>query len=136
VTVLDTSGAIDFLLGADTAADVERLVTREAPLAAPDLLVFEVLAVFRRHVQRGALGAERAAGAIDDLGEMAIELFPTLRLRSAAWELRENLTASDGMFAALAARLGEPLATKDAGLAEAARRHAGVEVIELGARHG
>ena len=92
---------------------------------------FEVLAVLRREAQRNALAAERAAGAVDDLGEMAIELFPTLALRATVWELRENLTAADGLFATLAARLGEPLATKDAALAAAARRYADVDVISL-----
>jgi predicted nucleic acid-binding protein len=70
---------------------------------------------------------------IDDLGDLAIDLYPTLPLRQRAWELRENLTAADALFVALAERLGEPLATKDRALASAARTYAGVEAIELAA---
>lgn len=52
-------------------------------------------------------------------------------LRSRAWELRDNLTAADAPFVALAEQLGEPLATKDQGLATTARAQTSIEVIEL-----
>lgn len=131
MTVLDTSGVIDLLLGDGAAPDVEALIRREGTVAAPDLLVFEVIAVLRRDVRRGALSLVRASAAIEDLGDLSVELFPTLALRDAAWDLRDNLTAADALFVALAARLGEALATKDAALASAARQHAAVKVIEL-----
>jgi len=100
--------------------------------AAPDLFVFEVLAVLRRDVSRHMLEPERAQGAIDDLGDLPVELFGTLPLRRRAWELCENLTAADALFVALAEHLGEPLATTDRGLASAARDHARIETLELG----
>lgn len=131
MTVLDTSAAIDFLLGDGAAPEVGALLARDIA-AAPDLLVFEVLAVLRRDVQRATLSPERAGFAIDDLGDLPIELFPTLALAERAWGLRENLTAADALFVALAERLGEPLATKDRGLAAAARSVGQVEVILLG----
>lgn len=133
MTVLDTSAVIDFLLGDGVAAQVEALLAREDTAAAPDLLVFEVLAVLRRDVRRGALAAERAGAAIQDLGDLAVDLYPTLPLRERAWELRENLTAADALFVALAERLGESLTTKDRGLASAAARHAGIAIVELAA---
>jgi predicted nucleic acid-binding protein len=131
VTVLDTSGAIDFLLGEPAGEEVEALLTTEGSLAAPDLIVFEVLAVLRRDVLRGVIDARRAAGAIEDLGDVGLDLFPSLVLRDRAWGLRENLTAADALFVALAQRLRESLATKDRKLAGAARRHGRIEVIEL-----
>jgi predicted nucleic acid-binding protein len=131
MTVLDTSAVIDFLVGEEAAEEVEALLSREGTAAVPDLLVFEVLAVLRRHARRGLITEERASAAVDDLGDLALEIFPTLPLWERAWELRENLTGADALFVALAERLGEPLATKDRGLASAARRHAGVETIEL-----
>jgi predicted nucleic acid-binding protein len=131
VTVLDSSGVIDFLLGDGVAAEVEALLSREGTVAAPDLLVFEVLAVLRRDVQRGTITGERAGAAIDDLGDLAIDYFPTLSLRDRAWELRENLTAADALFVALAERLNETLATKDRALAAAAGRYARVRALEL-----
>ena len=131
MTVVDTSAVVDFLVGEEAAAGVHALLAEEHTLAAPDLLVFEVLAVFRRHVQRGLIPAERAKAAIEDLGDFAVELFPALPLRERAWELRENLTAADALFVALAEQLGEPLATKDRALAAAAKKYARIESVVL-----
>jgi predicted nucleic acid-binding protein len=131
VTVLDTSAVLDFLLWDGAAEEVAAILTREGEAAAPDLLVFEVLAVLRRHVQRGWLPPERAGAAIEDLGDLPVQMYPTLPLRGRAWELRGNLTAADALFVALAERRGEPLATKDRALAAWARRRAGISVIEL-----
>ena len=132
MTVLDTSAAIDYLLGAGVGSQVEALLAA-APASAPDLLVFETLAVLRRAVGRRELTQTRAAAAVNDLGDMALDLFPTLPLRARAWELRRNMTAGDALFVALAEALDEPLATTDAGLAKAGARHAEVEVLLLGA---
>jgi predicted nucleic acid-binding protein len=132
VTVLDTSGVVDFLLGTGVAAEVETLIEADGESAAPDLLVFEVLAVVRRESLRGGLSVARAAAAVEDLGDLPVALLPTLALHGRAWALRRNLTAADALFVALAEALGEPLATKDAALVSEAVKHARVEVIELG----
>jgi predicted nucleic acid-binding protein len=130
VTVLDTSGVVDFLLGEEATADVERLLD-QGPVAAPDLLVFEVLAVLRRLTHRGDIDAGRASAAVDDLGDFPVELFPSLPMRRRAFALRESLTAADALFVVLADVLDEPLATKDSGLAATARRLVGVEVVVI-----
>lgn len=132
MTVVDTSAVVDYLLGAGAAGQVQRLMERERVLAAPDVIVFEVLAVLRRWVQRGELGAARGRGAVDDLDDLPLVLYPSLALRTRAWELRDNLTAADALFAALAEQLGEPLVTKDRVLAGAARDQLGLAVVELG----
>jgi predicted nucleic acid-binding protein len=131
VTVLDTSAVVDFLLGVGVAPAVEALMSEEGELAAPDLVVFEVLAVLRRAAHRGDVSQERANAAVHDLGDLSIELFPSLPLRQRAWSLRGNLTAADGLFVALAEHLGEPLATKDGALWAAVPKYAAVEVLEL-----
>jgi predicted nucleic acid-binding protein len=131
VTVIDTSAVVDFLLGVGVAEQVETLMTDEGELAAPDLMVFEVLAVLRRETLRGALAEARASGAVEDLGELPIELFPSLPLRRRAWTLKDNLTAADALFAALAEQLGEPFATKDGPLAGELAKHATVRVLKL-----
>jgi predicted nucleic acid-binding protein len=46
--------------------------------------------------------------------------------------LRDNFTAADACFVALAEQLDEALATKDRHLANAARTQTGVQIIELG----
>jgi predicted nucleic acid-binding protein len=131
VTVLDTSAAVDFLLGVGVAEQVEALMADEHELAAPDLLIFEVLAVLRREAQRGTVTDDRAAGAVDDLGDMPVELFPCLPLCARAWDLRRNLTAADALFVALAEQLAEPLATKDSALVAEATKHAAVDMLQL-----
>ncbi|HYM45524.1 MAG TPA: type II toxin-antitoxin system VapC family toxin [Solirubrobacteraceae bacterium] len=131
MTVLDTSAAVDFVLGVGVAEQIEALMTSEGELAAPDSLVFEVLAVLRRETLRGAIPEDRAAGAVEDLGDLPVELFPSLPLRQRAWSLRRNLTVADALFVALAEQLGEPLATKDRALAAEAGKHATLEVLRL-----
>lgn len=131
MTIIDTSGVLDFLLGIGVAKQVETLMEREGELAAPDLLTFEVLAVLRRETLRGSVADHRAAGAVEDLGDLPIELFPSLPLRQRAWTLRRNLTAADALFAALAEQLDEPLATKDGALAAEVAKHATLTVLRL-----
>lgn len=131
MTVVDTSAVVDFLLGTGVADQVEALMALEGEVAAPDLLVFEVVAVLRRETLRGGITEERAVGAIGDLGDLPVELFPSLPLRYRAWELRRNLTAADALFAALAESLGEPFATKDGPLAIVVAKHATIDVSLL-----
>jgi predicted nucleic acid-binding protein len=133
VTVIDTSAMVDYLLGGRCEPDVTAILVEEGIASAPDILVFETLAVLRRNVLRGDLDAGRASAAVYDFGDAAIELIPTHPLRLRAWELRDNLTIGDAFFVTLAEQLGEPLATTDARLAAAARRHTGIDVIVLAA---
>jgi predicted nucleic acid-binding protein len=136
VTVIDSSGVVDYLLGAGTAASVARLFGADGELAAPDVVVFEVLAALRRLTRAGMLDSVRAQGALEDLGELQLSLFPSAPLRFRAWDLRENLTAADGLFVALAEKLKEPFATADRRLSGAldARGDLDVEVIALQSR--
>lgn len=131
MTVVDTSAVVDFLLGVGVATTVQRLMYEQGELAAPDLLVFETLAVLRREALRGGISERRATGAFHDLGDLPVELFPSLVLRDRAWELRHNLTAADALFVALAERLGEPLVTKDRALVEATAQHSAATVSHL-----
>jgi predicted nucleic acid-binding protein len=136
VTVLDTSAVLDYLLGDGVAAEVQALLRDGGPAAAPDLLVFEVLAGLRRDVGRGELGDTRAQAAIADLGDISLDLFPTLMLRQRAFDLRHNMSAADALFVALAEILEEPFATKDRPLAAAVREHTQVKVHLLVAGAG
>ncbi len=132
MTVLDTSGVVDYLLGSGVAEQVQEMMSAEGELAAPDMLVFEVLAVLRRESHRGAIGHDRAATAVEDLGDLSIELFPSLPLRERVWALRRNFTAADALFVALAENLDEPFATKDNALAREIAKHADIAVLRLG----
>jgi predicted nucleic acid-binding protein len=131
VTVLDASGAIDYLLGWSAAEEVERLISSERELLAPDILIFEVIAALRRQTLRDELAESRAQAALADLSDMRLRLFPSLIIRERAWELRHNLTAADALYVALAERLREPLASKDGALLAAVATLDGVSVSVL-----
>lgn len=131
MTVIDSSAAIDYLLDSGVSEQVAAVLDESPAPSAPDVMVFEVFAVLRRHELRGAIASEHAVSALLDLEDLPIEWFASMQLRDRAWSLRANLSPADALFAALAAELGERLVTKDAALAAAASRFAGVEVQHL-----
>ena len=104
---------------ADGAGDGDacRARIRGQSLAAPDLIRVEAMSVIRRQVARGALSATQANNAIDDLLNLPITVYPTGALLRRAWELRDNATAYDACYVALAEALGCALATADQRLA-------------------
>jgi predicted nucleic acid-binding protein len=64
--VLDASALVELLLRSDRAPAVLQVIGN-SELAAPDLVNLEVLATLRRLEWVGALPAERARQAVDDL---------------------------------------------------------------------
>lgn len=88
-------------------------------LAAPDLLRIEAISVIRRQLANGALTPAQANNAIEDLLNVPIVVYPTAPLLRRAWELRDNATAYDACYVALAEALGCALATADQRLANA-----------------
>ncbi|MGI8578807.1 MAG: type II toxin-antitoxin system VapC family toxin [Nocardioidaceae bacterium] len=54
-----------------------------------------------------------------DLTDLRVELFPYQPFAARVWELRENVTASDAWYVAMAEHIRAPLATLDLRLARA-----------------
>jgi predicted nucleic acid-binding protein len=136
VTVVDASAIVDLLVPPDAVRRdllIAELPDPAAPWLAPDVLIFEVFAVLRRHVLRGAMTAASATRALQRLRRLPISLIPTAGLLDAAWSLRDNFSAADALYAALALRAAEPLLTTDARLAHAASA-AGITVRVHGAQ--
>lgn len=98
-------------------------------VAGPDLLRVEVVSVVRQHANRGQLTAEQADAAIADLLDFPVTLFPTTPLLRRVWELRQNLTAYDGCYVALAEAVDSPLVTGDRRLARATGLRCVVELV-------
>ena len=113
--------------GADGANIRARL--RGETIAGPDLLRIEVLAVVRKRRIDGSLTADQADAAVDDLLDLPLSVFPAAPLLRRAWALRDNLTACDGCYIALAEAIGCPLLTADARLANAPGNSCAVELI-------
>jgi predicted nucleic acid-binding protein len=88
-------------------------------LAAPHLMPVEVANVLRRAAASGEISTDVAALAHADLLSLRIELFAYEPLATRVWELRQNVTAYDGWYVALAESLGARLATLDLRLTKA-----------------
>ena len=127
--ILDTSAALGALIGDPlNSALVERL-SADGDLHAPHLIDVETLHALRRLVRRGELDADRAEGARRDFADLAITRYPHEPLVDRMWELRDNLSAYDAAFVALAEALEAPLVTSDRRLAAAAGHRAKVETF-------
>ena len=82
-------------------------------LAAPHLMPAEVTNVLRRLVGSGIVSADVAALACADLGRLPVTFFEFEPFADRVWELRDNVTAYDAWYIALAEYLEAPLGTLD-----------------------
>lgn len=98
-------------------------------VAAPDLVDVETVAVLRKRWLAGSLSARRFATAIADLESIAVERYPTLPLMRRAYQLRQNVTAYDASYVALAELLRCELVTGDRRLADAPGPRCPVRVL-------
>lgn len=127
--VVDASVVVDALATpAPNAALAERL-DQDADLRAPHLIDIEVVHALRRLVSTGELSDDRAADALSDLHALRIVRYPHLSLIDRVWELRNNLTAYDAAYVALAELLEVPFVTCDVRLAQAPGHTAEIELF-------
>lgn len=116
--VLDTSAAIEFILNTDKAETVGAYLFEEAqPIYSPELIDVEVCQVLRRYYLNENLAADTCSQALTNFLEMPIQRFSHADLVPMIWQYRNNLTAYDAAFTALASLLDAPLLTCDKKLA-------------------
>lgn len=128
--VLDASAAIDWLLQTPAGQRIEqRIYARPDTLHSVHLLDVEFLQVLRRLVRQGILQPARAEQAIEDLLALRITRHAPALLLRRMWRLRQNLTAYDAAYVALAEELRAPLITRDQRIAAAPGHTAAVEVF-------
>ncbi len=114
--VADASVVIDILVPtASTPAHLGARLESEL-VVAPELLDVEVAQVLRRFVLKDQLDVRRAEAALEDLALLPIERYPHASLIQRAFALRNNVTAYDGVYIALAEQLDATLWTRDAAL--------------------
>ena len=118
--VIDAS-VLANVLADDTAvgAAARRRLLREPDAAAPDLVDVETVSVLRKRWLAGTLTARRFRQAVEDLNLLPFPRYPTGPLMRRAYELRQNVTAYDAAYIALAEALGCVLLTADARLTRA-----------------
>jgi predicted nucleic acid-binding protein len=130
VIVLDASAVVEILLKtAVGAALVSRLFTPFRVLHAPHLMDLEVSQVLRRLVARRELQPERARQALSVLLDFPLQRYSHSPLIPRVWALRENLTAYDAAYVALAEVLGATLLTRDSRILRAAGHVVRVELV-------
>ncbi len=127
--VLDTSALLDVLVGRPPKPRLLSRFIEDADLHAPHLIDVEALQALRRLVLTGALSEERAVEVRADLVSLTIARYPLGAMADRVWALRENLTAYDATFVALAEALDAPLLTCDQRLARASGHRARVEIF-------
>ncbi len=128
--VLDASAAVDWLLQTAAGQRIERRIyARQDTLHTVHLLDVEFAQVLRRLVREGSLRQKRAEEAIEDLAALRITRYAPVLLLPRIWRLRQNLSAYDAAYVALAEKLQAPLITRDQRIAAAPGHTATVEVF-------
>ena len=108
--VIDASAAVQGLL---TYAEARRLMTDEA-LAVPHLADPEIAQALRNQVARGTITVQTGTQALLRWMRVGVTRFNTSGLLRRVWELRQNLSAYDATYVALAEALDCRLVTADA----------------------
>ena len=112
--VVDASALADVLLRVPGASRVEeRLLGPDETLHAPHLIDLEILQVLRRFAAQGGWQEDRAVEALSDFEAIRIARHAHEPLRDRIWALRNNVTAYDAAYIALAEVLDCPLVTRD-----------------------
>jgi predicted nucleic acid-binding protein len=130
VIVLDASALVELLLNTATGL---RIATRIADpalgLHVPHLADIEVAQALRRYAKDGELEAAEATVALEDLRSLDLQRHAHEPLLERVWELRQNLSAYDAVYVALAEVLDTVLVTCDGRLARAPGAARRVELV-------
>lgn len=113
--VVDASAALSALLNAGPA----RSTLGSEQLHAPHLVDSEVANGLRRGVAAGWLDADAGWLALDAWRRLGITRYPVFSLVDRVWKLRDNLSAYDASYVALAELLRCNLLTADGRLSRA-----------------
>jgi predicted nucleic acid-binding protein len=131
VIVVDASALLQLLLQTSLGTRVEARLFRDGDgLHAPHLLDVEVVQGLRRLVRTGEVASGRAAEAIADLSDFDLHRHAHVDLLARAWKLRDNVSAYDAIYVALAEAIEATIVTCDGPLAKAPGHHARIEVID------
>lgn len=127
---MDASALAEYLLRTDRG-EVTRAVVEspDSDLHAPSLCDIEFTAVLRRALLAGRLGIERARAALRDYLDLPLVRHGHRSLLPRILDLRENFSAYDAAYVALAEALDAHLVTSDVPLARAVRQHTSVRLL-------
>ena len=126
--VVDASVLVALLTHDDVSPVVARL-GRSAEWHAPVTVDAEVLHALRRQWVADVLSAKAADQAVIAFHDIPITRHPVHPLVPRMWQLRQNVTAYDAAYIALAETLNLPLVTRDARLARSSGHNATVDLL-------
>ena len=128
--VLDASALVDLLLNTEPGGRLARRVrSSRVTLHAPHLIDLKIAQTLRRYVRQGDIEEERAQIALQHLAVLDLNRYAHSDFLPRIWALKENVTAYDAAYAALAEALGAILVTGDHHLAKAPGIRAEIEVL-------
>jgi predicted nucleic acid-binding protein len=123
--VVDASAALSALLNDGQA---RHLIGTER-MHAPHLIDSEIVSGLRRQVQRKRLSAADGWNVLRTWRRLAVTRYPAYGLFERIWEMRENLSAYDAGYVALAEVLDCALVTADARLGHAGQARCTITVV-------
>jgi predicted nucleic acid-binding protein len=130
VIVLDASALIELILGTSAGKSLAaRIATPETGLHIPHLADIEVAQVLRRYLRNNVIDSTVAATALGDLRALDLQRHAHEPLLQRVWALRDNLSAYDAVYVALAEVLDATLLTCDARLAAAPGVACRIEIV-------
>lgn len=131
VLVLDASVLIELLVPGRRATAIRKVLRKDtSSWHVPHLADVEVTQVLRRFERAGALASRRAERALQHLGELDLVRHSHEPFLARVWAHRNNLSAYDATYLALAEALPAHLLTADRGLARIAGHFVKVQLIE------
>jgi len=125
VIVVDASAAVSALLNAGPA----RRALSEEQVHVPHLIDPEVANALRRGVAASRIEPDDAWTALDRWRRLGMSRYAVFHLLERVWELRENLSAYDAAYVALAEALDCALLTADVRLGRAPGLRCAVTVV-------
>jgi predicted nucleic acid-binding protein len=130
VIILDASVVVDLLIKPPPEiAQLRARLARQRTGHVPQLLDAEVTQALRRLLLGGRLAPLAARRALRDLAVMRLRRWPHRALLGRALALRDQLSAYDAIYVAMAEATGATLLTRDARLAQATGHRARIELV-------
>lgn len=112
--VVDASVLATALLDSGGSGALARIALANEPMShGPALLDLEVASAIRKRLRLGAIDRRAAESAVEDLRVYPVQRHDHRPLLHRIWDLRDNLTAYDAAYVALAEALDATLLTAD-----------------------
>jgi len=126
--VVDASIIVRLLINRTDDEDLRQRLSALPTVHAPHLIDAEVASAVRGLLLGGKIGLPRAIEMLADFAALRIKRYPMRSQLCRIIELRNNLTAYDAIYVALAETLRIPLLTQDPKLDRAIGHHAEIQV--------